>query len=87
MKEFSFSDLDHRSGKVLDAALAEPVSLVKRGKAKIVMLPLEQYQRLKDQARPDEPTAFPLRTVSEEDVENLITGFQEIIDAADREER
>ena len=36
MKSFSFSDLSRKSGDVLDAALAGPVSLVKRGKPKVV---------------------------------------------------
>lgn len=87
MKEFSFSDLNRRSGDVLDAALAEPVSLVKRGKAKIVMLPVEQYERMKDRARSDEPRAFTLRTAPDEDIAMLMTGLQEIIDADDRGDR
>ncbi|AOG02890.1 type II toxin-antitoxin system Phd/YefM family antitoxin [Bosea sp. RAC05] len=87
MKEFSFSDLNRRSGDVLDAALAEPVKLMKRGKAKIVMLPQEQYERMRDAARSNEQTAFTLDTAPEEDIENLMTGFQEIVDQADREGR
>lgn len=87
MKEFSFSDLNRRSGDVLDAALAEPVKLMKRGKAKIVMLPQEQYERMRDAARPNEQAAFTLDTAPEEDIENLMAGFQEIIDQADREGR
>ncbi len=46
MKEFTFSDLSRRSGDVLDAALAGPVSLVKRGKPKLVLMPAEDYERL-----------------------------------------
>ncbi|MGY6251691.1 prevent-host-death protein [Bosea thiooxidans] len=84
MKEFSFSDLNRRSGDVLDAALAEPVSLMKRGKAKIVMLPQDEYERLRDAARSHEPRAFTLDTAPEEDIENLMAGFQEIIDEAER---
>lgn len=87
MKEFSFSDLNRRSGDVLDAALAGPVSLVKRGKAKIVMLPQDQYDRLRDAARPNEPTAFTLDSAPEEHIEELMAGFQEIIDEAEREGR
>lgn len=87
MKEFSFSDLNRRSGDVLDAALAEPVSLMKRGKAKIVMLPQDQYERLRDAARPSEQRAFTLDTAPEEDIAMLMTGLQEIIDEDDREGR
>ncbi|BCB17182.1 type II toxin-antitoxin system prevent-host-death family antitoxin [Bosea sp. ANAM02] len=87
MKEFSFSDLNRRSGDVLDAALAEPVSLVKRGKAKIVMLPVEQYERLRDAVRPTEQRAFTLQNAPEEDIAMLMAGLQEIIDEDDREGR
>jgi prevent-host-death family protein len=43
MKSFSFSDLNRQSGEVLDAALAGPVELTKRGKPKIVMMPVAIY--------------------------------------------
>ena len=36
MKSFSFSDVNRQSGEVLDAALAGPVTLEKRGKARLV---------------------------------------------------
>jgi len=93
MKEFTFSDLNRRSGDILDAAMAEPVSLVKRGKAKLVMMPMaqfEQYQRLVAQARAaahsgeEEQTAFTLKNAPQSDIENLLAGFQEIIDEAER---
>lgn len=41
--EFTFSDLKRRSGDGMDAALAEPVRLMERAQAKIVVLPLQQY--------------------------------------------
>jgi antitoxin Phd len=46
MKSYAFSDLNRQSGEVLDAALAGPVTLTKRGKPKIVMLPAEVYEIL-----------------------------------------
>ena len=46
MKSFSFSDLNRQSGEVLDAALAGPVELTKRGKPKIVMMPVAIYEIL-----------------------------------------
>lgn len=87
MKDFNFSDLSRRSGDVLDAALVEPISLRKHGKAKIVMLPVDQYEQLRQRARSAEPRAFTLETASDEDVETLMNGFQEIIDVAEREGR
>jgi prevent-host-death family protein len=76
MKAFSFSDLSRRSGDVLDAALAGPVSLVKRGKTKVVMLPVEQYSTLVDRARAN--TAFTLDTATDEDIEALTEAFEDI---------
>jgi prevent-host-death family protein len=46
MKTFSLSDLNRQSGEVVDAAMAGPVSLTKRGKPKLVMMPYEVYERL-----------------------------------------
>ena len=46
MKSFAFSDLNRQSGQVLDAALAEPVTLTKHGKPKVVMLSLDQFEKL-----------------------------------------
>jgi len=46
MKQFSFSDLNRGSGEILDAAMREPVSLTKRGKEKLVIIPAEDYHRL-----------------------------------------
>ncbi len=46
MKSFSLSELNRQSGEVVDAAMAGPVSLTKRGKPKLVMMPYEVYERL-----------------------------------------
>ncbi|ESZ03720.1 hypothetical protein X737_37405 [Mesorhizobium sp. L48C026A00] len=81
MKEFSFSDLSRRSGDVLDAAMAETVSLVKRGKAKVVMMPTAEYERLTAVRRRGQ-NAFTLATAPNEDIDDLMTGFQQILDDA-----
>ena len=79
MKKFTFSDLSRRSGDVLDAALAGPVSLVKRGKAKLVLMPAEDYERLVgDRGR----TAHTLDDAPAEDIAALVTGFRAILDEA-----
>jgi len=46
MKKFTFSDLNRLSGEILETAMVEPVSLTKRGKAKVVMLSAQRYERL-----------------------------------------
>ena len=80
MKTFSFSDLSRKSGDVLDAALAGPVSLMKRGKTKVVMLPVDEYQKLVDGSGVHQ--AFSLDTASDEDMAALVEGFQKIVDDA-----
>ena len=79
MKTFSFSDLSRKSGDVLDAALAGPVSLVKRVKPKVVMLPVNEYEKLVDLHR---QRAYSIDTASDEDIAALVEGFQKILDDA-----
>ena len=85
MKVFTFSDLSRRSGDVLDAAMAEPVQLMKRGKAKVVMMPIAQFERL--ERRLKERTAFTLDDAPGEDIQNLVSGFQAIVDDDERPDR
>lgn len=46
MREFTLTELSRGSGAIVDAAFAGPVTLTKHGKAKLVMLPAEDYQKL-----------------------------------------
>ena len=80
MKTFSFSDLSRKSGDVLDAALTGPVSLVKRGKPKVVMLPVDAYEKLVDGN--GSRVAFSIDTASDDDIAALVEGFHQILDDA-----
>ncbi|SKA27714.1 prevent-host-death family protein [Enhydrobacter aerosaccus] len=46
MKNYSFSELMRSAGDVLDEAMKGPISLTKRGKEKLVILPADLYRRL-----------------------------------------
>lgn len=46
MPEFSFTDLNRRSGEILDAAMTAPIALTKQGKVKLVALSVEEHRRL-----------------------------------------
>ncbi|WP_439530957.1 type II toxin-antitoxin system Phd/YefM family antitoxin [Pannonibacter sp.] len=46
MRKFSFSDVNRQPGEVLDAALAAPVTLQKRGRDRLVLLSVTEYERL-----------------------------------------
>ena len=46
MKRFSFTELNHTPGVVLDEALKHPVVLTKRGKERLVVVTVEQWAEL-----------------------------------------
>lgn len=51
MKRYSFSDLNRATGEILDEALKDPVTLTKRGKDRLVLIPIEMFQRLNGHLR------------------------------------
>lgn len=73
MKSFAFSDLNRQSGEVLDAALAGPVTLTKRGKPKLVVMPVEEYERL------TYPRAYTIYDAPDHVREELLAGLEELI--------
>jgi prevent-host-death family protein len=81
MKSFSFSDLNRQSGEVLDAALAEPVTLEKRGKPKLIMMSVEAYDRLASFRR-----AFTIDNAPDWVHEELMEGVAELIEDGDAAE-
>ena len=46
MRTFSTSDLSRKSGDIIASALQGPVSINQRGKPRLVMLSVEQYETL-----------------------------------------
>lgn len=46
MRRFSTSDLSRKSGDVIASALQGPVSILQRGKPRLVMLSMEEYEAL-----------------------------------------
>jgi antitoxin Phd len=46
MKSYSLTELNHRSGEVIEAAHNGPVEITKRGKRRYVILTAERYDRL-----------------------------------------
>lgn len=74
MKSFTLSDLNRQSGEVVDAAMVAPVSLTKRGKPKLVMMPYEVYERL------SMIRAYALEDAPDNVNEELLEALDEIID-------
>jgi prevent-host-death family protein len=81
MKSFSFSDLNRQSGEVLDAALAGPVTLEKRGKPRLVIMSVEAYERLARQ-----PRAFTIEDAPDHIHAELMAGINEILGEEDAAE-
>ncbi len=75
MKSFAFSDLNRHSGEVLDAALAAPVTLNKRGKPKLVMMSVEQYERMMRY-----PRAYTIENSPPEVLRDLLEGLDQLLE-------
>ena len=80
MKHFSFSDVNRRSGEILDAALIEPVALTKKGNEKLVIMPVEQYRRLTGQHSPE---PYTLAEAPDDVHAGLMEGLNEILTSND----
>lgn len=52
MREYASSDLKQRLGDVLDAASREPISITRHGKARFVLMNVDEYEaRLSNDTR------------------------------------
>lgn len=75
MKTFAFSDLNRQSGEVLDAALAEPVTLTKHGKPKLVVMSIEDYERF------TYPRAYSIYDAPQAVLDELLAALDDIIES------
>lgn len=53
MRTISAKDAKYNFGKLIDTARAEPVTVVKYGRPVVVVMAVEEYQRLKRLEAPD----------------------------------
>ena len=74
MKSFAFSDLNRQSGEVLDAALAAPITLTKHGKPKLVVLSVEQFERMARHQR-----AYTIENAPDHVLQELLAGLDALI--------
>jgi len=54
MKTLSAKDAKYGFGKLIDLARAEPVVIAKHGRPVVVVMAVEEYERLTDSANPSE---------------------------------
>ncbi len=52
MTTYSTSDLSRRSGDIIADALREPVTITQRNKPRLMLLNIEDYQKLRSRADP-----------------------------------
>lgn len=57
MKYMSSKDAKNGFGRLLDTALAEPVTIEKHGRPVVVVLSVEEYERLRQRREADKRSA------------------------------
>lgn len=79
MHSYSTSDLSRKSGDVIADALRQPVTITQRSKPRLVLLNIEEYQRLV--ARSETRSVGTLETMPDE----IFNGFKAAVEAYERE--
>jgi hypothetical protein len=78
MKRYSYTDINKASGEIFDEALKAPIALTKRGKVKLIVLAVEQFDELSARPRrlPDTRQVGTLETMPEDMFEDVKRGVQ-----------
>lgn len=71
---YSTSDLSRKSGDIIAEAMRRPVTLTQRNKPRLVLLNIEDYNRLIQQ--PGERNAFTIETTPPEMLSDLKVGLE-----------
>jgi prevent-host-death family protein len=77
MRNFSSTDLANKTGDVLAAAAQGPVNIQRHGKARFVLLTVEQFERLN--ARADQRRAVHVEDLAPDEAEQLIAQLEHSI--------
>ncbi|EJF95950.1 type II toxin-antitoxin system Phd/YefM family antitoxin [Bartonella taylorii] len=79
MKKYSFTDVNRGAGDILDEAMSTPVALTKRGREKIIMLPVDLYHELiKARSRVQ---SFVYADASQNILDDLDRGLDDILNS------
>ncbi len=79
MKRYSFSEMNRASGDILDAALAEPVALTKRGKEKLIIVSTDLWEKVLNSAK---SKAYTLENAPQSSFDQLMGGLHEYIQSS-----
>ena len=77
MRNFSSTELANKTGDVLAAAAQEPVNIQRHGKARYVLLTVEQFERLN--AKVDQRCAIHVEDLAPDEAEQLIAQLEHSI--------
>ncbi len=72
MLEFSYTDLNRKSGDILDKAAVEPVALTKQNTVRLVIVSADEYRRLTAAAIAE---AHTIDDMPDDLLDGLIEGF------------
>lgn len=78
MRNFTSTELANKTGDVLAAAAQEPVNIQRHGKARYVLLTVEQYERMS--AKSDQRCAVHVEDLAPEEVDQLIAHLEHSIE-------
>lgn len=76
MKSYTLSELKNHTGKIVDAAIKEPVSLTKHGVPALVLMSQEEFDRWREVADPRR--AYMLSELPSEVAENLAASLEAV---------
>ena len=74
---YSTSDLSRNSGDIIAEAMRRPVTLTQRNKPRLVLLNIEDYQKLAQRA--EVRNVYTLETMPEDMIGNFRHGLQEYL--------
>lgn len=77
MRNFSATELANKTGDVLAAAAQEPVNIQRHGKARYVLLTVEQFERLN--AKVDQRRAVHVEDLAADEAKQLIAQLKHSI--------
>ena len=77
MRNFSSTELANKTRDVLPAAAQEPVNIQRHGKARYVLLTVEQFERL--HAKVDQRRAVHVEDLAPDEAEQLIAQLEHSI--------
>ncbi|MBL1256491.1 type II toxin-antitoxin system Phd/YefM family antitoxin [Methylocystis sp. Sn-Cys] len=76
MKSYTLSELKNHTGKIVDAAIKEPVSLTKHGVPALVLMSQEEFDRWREAADPRR--AYLLSELPAEAAEYLASSLEAV---------